>query len=177
MNSDPKHEFVTAVEKAHGRQLRKYLAARMRSCSEDVPDLVQEVFLRLLRVDDHEAIRNPQAYLYTIATHVLYQHSLRQSVIKGIELTDAEELEATASSDPAALADYDELVEGIQRALGQLSPRVCATFVMHRCDGVPLKDVSTRLGVSYTMTKRYLARALAVLAATLPTGSARREVE
>lgn len=33
----------------------------MRNAAADVPDLVQEVFLRLLRLDNHEAIRNTQA--------------------------------------------------------------------------------------------------------------------
>jgi hypothetical protein len=44
----------------------------------------QEVYLRLLRVEDHETIRNPQAYLYTIANHVLYQHTLRNAEVKNI---------------------------------------------------------------------------------------------
>jgi hypothetical protein len=76
---DPKHSFVTALEKSHGHKLRRYLAARLRNTAADVPDLVQEVFLRLLRLDDHEAIRNSQAYLYTVASHVLHQHALRQT--------------------------------------------------------------------------------------------------
>ena len=41
------------------------------------PDLVQEVFLRLLRVERHESIRNPEAYVITVAGHVLHQHTLR----------------------------------------------------------------------------------------------------
>ena len=59
-----KQAFVAELEKSHGSALRRYLAARMRNAAADVPDLVQEVFLRLLRLDNHEAIRNSQAYLY-----------------------------------------------------------------------------------------------------------------
>ena len=43
-----------------GMKLRRYLAARLRNAA-DVPDLVQEVFLRMLRVERHESIRNPEA--------------------------------------------------------------------------------------------------------------------
>jgi DNA-directed RNA polymerase specialized sigma24 family protein len=61
--TDPKQAFFTALEKSHGHKLRRYLAGRMRNAASDVPHLVQEVFLRLLRLDNHEAIRNFEAYL------------------------------------------------------------------------------------------------------------------
>ncbi len=79
MVNSAKQAFVTELEKSHGGALRRYLAARMRNAASDVPDLVQEVFLRLLRLDNHEAIRNSQAYLYTVASHVLHQHALRRA--------------------------------------------------------------------------------------------------
>jgi DNA-directed RNA polymerase specialized sigma24 family protein len=33
--------------------------------------------------------------------------------------------------------------------------------MLHRCDGIELKEVARRLNLSYTMVKRHLARALA----------------
>jgi DNA-directed RNA polymerase specialized sigma24 family protein len=33
-------------------------------------------------------------------------------------------------------------------------------LLMHRRDGMPLKQIAIRLGVSHTMVKRYLAKAL-----------------
>ncbi len=74
-------QFVTVIEKIHGRALRRFLAVCMRRAAADIPDLVQEVFLRLLRIADHESIRSPQAYLYTVASHVLHQYLLRQAVV------------------------------------------------------------------------------------------------
>jgi RNA polymerase sigma-70 factor (ECF subfamily) len=76
---DDKQDFVTEIATKHGGRLRRYLAARLRN-SADVPDLVQEVFLRLLRVNRHESIRNPEVYVMTVAGHVLHQHTLRRVV-------------------------------------------------------------------------------------------------
>jgi len=70
------HAFVTEIALQHGMKLRRYLAARLCNAA-DVPDLVQEVFLRMLRVERHESIRNPEAYVMTVAGHVLHQHMLR----------------------------------------------------------------------------------------------------
>src|SRR5579863_5281895 len=75
---DDRQAFVTEIATKHGKRLRRYLAARLRNAA-DVSDLVQEVFLRLLRVDRHESIRNPEAYVMTVAGHVLHQHTLRSA--------------------------------------------------------------------------------------------------
>src|SRR6185312_14188520 len=74
-----KSAFVADLATRHGRRLREYLAGRVRNRS-DVPDLAQEVYLRLLRVERPEEIRSPEAYLFTIATNLIYEHAVRQSV-------------------------------------------------------------------------------------------------
>jgi len=42
------------------------LLARVRNIA-DVPDITQEVYLRMLRVPNVESIRSPEAYLFTVA--------------------------------------------------------------------------------------------------------------
>lgn len=162
MTGQSKHAFLAAVEQAHGRRLRRFFSARMRNAA-DVPDLVQEVFLRLLRVERHEAIRNPQAYLYTVASHVLHQHALRETATtEAVRFADIlRDLRLSDEADPALEVETEQAFEALGLALERHSPRAYATLVLHRCHGVPLKDISVRLGVSYTMTKRYLAQALA----------------
>jgi len=163
LTTEAKRAFLASLERTHGQRLRRFLSARMRRDGADVPDLVQEVFLRLLRIDDHEAIRNPQAYLYTVASHVLHQHALRSSaaseVVRFVDVVA--DLHSAADSDPAAEVETVQCFEELGRALQQHSPRAYATLVLHRCDGIPLKEIGPRLGVSYTMVKRYLAQALA----------------
>ena len=156
-------DFLAALEKSHGRQLRRYLCARMRNAAVDVPDLMQEVFLRLLRVDNHEAIRNRQAYLYTVANHVLYQYTLRRAQASQafVPMDVMVEPVSIADADPATQLELEQHFEKVGRALEESSPKAYATLIMHRCDGVPLREIGDRLGVSYSMVKRYLAKATA----------------
>ncbi|MBL8267665.1 RNA polymerase sigma factor [Steroidobacter sp.] len=162
MSSDAKIRFLETIEKDHGRQLRRYLAFRMRDAAADVQDLAQEVFLRLLRIERHEAIRNPQAYLYTVASHVLHQHLLRRAATpETVEIADVlTQLYAIPDTDPLLQAERDQRFEELRRQLRDISPGVYATLVLHRYYGMPLGEISQRLGVSYSMTKKYLARAL-----------------
>jgi RNA polymerase sigma factor (sigma-70 family) len=162
VSTDSKQAFLTAIEKTHGRHLRRYLASRMRNAYADVPDLAQEVYLRLLRVPDYETIRNPQAYLFTVASHVLHQHGLRRAATpESVEIMDViTEVSNVPDADPSAQIEAEQRFEQLGAALFAHSPRAYATLVMHRCDGVPLHDIAEQFGVSYTMAKRYLAKAL-----------------
>lgn len=162
MSPESRAAFLTALQTSYGRGLRRFLASRMRDAAADVPDLVQEVFLRLLRLEDHEAIRNPQAYLYTIASHVLHQYMLRRVVSEEtFESADLmAELPPVEDADPAVEVETEQRFEALGEALRQRSPRAYATLVMHRRDGIPLREIALRLGVSHSMVKRYLAIAL-----------------
>jgi DNA-directed RNA polymerase specialized sigma24 family protein len=71
-------ELVTGLVASHGMQLRRFIFARARNLA-DVPDIVQEVYLRMLRISNIDSIRSPEAYLFTVAQHVVQQHTMRQS--------------------------------------------------------------------------------------------------
>lgn len=161
MPIDEKQAFVTQIEKQHGRSLHRFLASRLRNAT-DVSDLVQEVYLRLLRVAGHETVRNPQAYVITIASHVLHQHALRSAarpvpidVMEAVEL-----LETSSAEDPIVLAETEQRVARLERALEGLSQKARSVLILHRRDGYSLEEIAAQLGMSRAMAKKYLAQAL-----------------
>jgi RNA polymerase sigma-70 factor (ECF subfamily) len=158
---DDRQDFVTEIATKHGKRLRRYLAARLRN-SADVADLEQEVFLRLLRVNRHESIRNPEAYVMTVAGHVLHQHALRRVVTpeSSSALDVLVDLQAAIETDLGAQLDAQRHLQALDRTLERLTPNVHATFVLHRRDGMTLEEIAERLGVSRSMVKKYLAKAL-----------------
>ena len=159
--ADERQAFVAEIATKHDRRLRRYLAARLRNTA-DVSDLVQEVFLRLLRVGRHESIRNPEAYVMTVAGHVLHQHTLRLATtaqnVDAIEVVV--DLQSSIDTDPVAQIDAQRRLEQLDFALAQMAPNVHATFVLHRRDGLTLEQIGRQLGVSRPMVKKYLAKAL-----------------
>lgn len=159
MTTETKQAFLTTLERTYGSSLRRFLARRMRNAGADVADLVQEVFLRLLRIESHETIRNPQAYLYTVASHVLHQHLLRNAAAAEAFAASDAELDQV-EEDPAQQVELEQRFEALGQALQRQSPSAYATLLLHRCEGMPLKEIAGRLGVSESMVKRYLAKAL-----------------
>jgi RNA polymerase sigma-70 factor (ECF subfamily) len=152
--------FVATIAAQYGQRLRRFLSVKLRN-AHDVPDLAQEVFLRLLRVEQQEAIRNPEAYLFTVASHVIHQHTLRQSTGPVfVDITDAmSELTVAEGEDPAVRTDNAQRVQRLQRILTQLPPRTAAALVMHRVAGYTVQEIADQLGVGRETVKRYLARA------------------
>jgi RNA polymerase sigma-70 factor (ECF subfamily) len=162
VNKEAKQAFVTAMERRYGAKLRRFLSFRLRHASADVPDLFQEIFVRLLRIKDQETIRNPQAYLYTVASHVLHQYALKRSMepetMDPFEVLS--ELPSFTAPDPVDEIDLEQQIADLGRALEKFSVRAYATLVMYRCEGMTLAEIGERLGVSHTMARKYLTRAI-----------------
>lgn len=156
----PNRAFVAELATQHGRQLRRYLSRRLRNRA-DVPDVAQEVYLRLLRVERPAEIRNPEAYLLTIATHLVYEHGVRESSAPAvIELDDVSEELQSPADDLSWSAALQQRFERFERAVARLSPRMRTTLLLHRRDGFSLDEIGTQLGISRNVAKKYLAKAL-----------------
>jgi RNA polymerase sigma-70 factor (ECF subfamily) len=153
--------MVAELVESHGLQLRRFLLARVRN-SADVPDIVQDIYLRMLRIPHVESIRSPEAYLFTVAVHVLQQYGLRQSQsTPSIGLSAILEPSRSApEADPLLEASALQSLEGLQQALDLFSPKVRATFILHRRDGLSIDEIGTRLGISRPMVKKNLVKAL-----------------
>ena len=159
--AEDKNALVEELAAKHGEQLRRFLSARVNNAA-DVPDIIQEVFLRLLRVPNHETIRTPEAYIFTIARHVAQQHKLQTAARAGTRNLDEmlEELRTATEVDPALEVYAQQCVEQLDEALTQLSPKARLTFLLFRRDGLSIDDISARLGISRPMAKKYVVKAL-----------------
>jgi RNA polymerase sigma factor (sigma-70 family) len=162
MSTNEKQAFIAALARAHGLRLRRFLELRLRGASADAPDLVQDVYLRLLRMPRHETIRSPRAYLFTVARNVLHEHQLsRATAPKEVEMNEMlAEIEAYVQDDAQGYIDACRQLEEFDRALSGCPPRAYATFVLHRRYGYTLEEIAAQLGVSRGMVKKYLAKAV-----------------
>ncbi|MFT3906406.1 MAG: RNA polymerase sigma factor [Steroidobacteraceae bacterium] len=161
-----KQAFVTDIEKQYGARLRRFLAVRLRaSLAADVPDLAQEVFLRMLRIDHFETIRSSEAYLFTVAFHVLQQHTLRHSSKpQTVDISQLmSEMESAPDSDPLIQAERQQQLQELQLALEGLPPKAQAVLLLHRRDGYSLQEIADQLGMSRPMAAKYLSKALLYL--------------
>ena len=142
-------------------KLHSFFRRRIRT-SADVPDLVQEVYLRMLRVTDKEAIRNPLFYLYTVASNLVKEHAvLEHRQASGIDIEEAprhDALETLPAFD--AHLDLTARAERLKVVLAQLSPKCRAALVLRFTHGLSYRVIAVHLGVSAQMAKKYTAQGL-----------------
>jgi RNA polymerase sigma factor (sigma-70 family) len=157
----PKRGFVEKLFAEHRGALQRYIYRRIRT-KFDAPDLAQEVYVRMLRVSDTEAIRNPQLYLYTVASNLVKEHAVREQR----HATRPEVDEASVAERLGELPAIDSQVESTQMiehlgvVLGQLPPRWRTALILQYRYGLTYQEIGERLGVSSNMVKKYLAQGL-----------------
>jgi RNA polymerase sigma factor (sigma-70 family) len=171
MSAEAARALITGLVASHGVKLRRFLLLKLRNAA-DVPDILQEVYLRMLRVPNVESIRSPEAYLFTVAQHVVQQHGLKQSATPpSVELSEMlNSARAVPDVDPVLDLDAQQCLEQLQAELDRLSPKLRATFLLHRRDGLSLEEIAQRLGTSLPMVKKNLMQALVQLRQRLERG-------
>lgn len=161
-DTDKQRAFLTAMAGQHDGKLRRFLESRLRHAVADVPDLMQEVFLRLMRVSNPDAIRTPEAYLFTVAKAVLHQHRAQKAAVpEAVDIMDVlAEIQEEMAIGPEGQLDAEQRLAELQRVLAQLPRKAYVTLVLNRIGGIPLDQIGERLGISRPMAKKYLAKAL-----------------
>lgn len=154
----PKRAWAIAV---HYRwELHRYLLRRMGR-SQEVEDLEQEIYLRLLRMDQMECVREPLAYLYTVASNVVADYTVSQRQ-KAHVTVDSEAIESWANDPdralPDNLAERIDLERQLDRALSELPPLQAKALILHYQEGLYCEEIAARLGLSPKSVDKYLAR-------------------
>jgi RNA polymerase sigma factor (sigma-70 family) len=159
--ADPKPSLVERLFAEHGVPLQAFFRRRIRS-KADAPDLAQEVYVRMLRISDQEAIRNPVHYLYTVANNLVKEHAVlehRQANCMDIDEAPAQEQLETL---PAFDGDLDarQRVARLGVVLQQLRPKCRAAVVLRFTHELTYREIAIHLGVSPQMAKKYVTQAL-----------------
>jgi RNA polymerase sigma factor (sigma-70 family) len=158
---EPKPSFVERLFAEHAGALQAFFRRRIQT-KADAQDLAQEVYLRMLRISDQEAVRNPVHYLYTVANNLVKEHAvLDRRWASGIDIEEVEVREELNSL-PAFDGELDEAARAARLSvvLKQLSPKCQAAIALRFTEDLSYREVAMRLGVSPQMAKKYVARAL-----------------
>ena len=131
----------------------------------DLQDLAQEVYLRLLRVEQPELIRNPSSYVYRVALNVEEEWRLRAA--QALEHS-SEPLEAMAAGeDPEDSALRSERHRAMRKAIEALPPATRNAMLLHVQRDMTYEQVAVHLGVSRRAVKRYILKGYAATRAAL----------
>lgn len=157
----PNKGFVEKLFAQQHRALQAFFHRRIKGKSA-AHDLVQEVYARMLRVSDVDAIRNPEAYLFTVASNLVKEHAvLERRQASSVDIDDSaiqDQLVELPAFDGEL--DTDRRLSRLRAVLGQLSPKCRASVILRYRYELSNEEIGSRLGVSSNMVKKYLKQAL-----------------
>jgi len=146
-----------------GAAVHAFFRRRLRPGSaNDVLDLTQEVYSRVLNAGRQRTIQDPEAYLFTVARHLLEEHAVAQRRrARHVDFSDplvAAELSIEVSVDRDI--DRATFAQILREGMGELPPPCQAAVVLAYEDGLSYREIAEHLGVSKPMVQKYLAQAL-----------------
>jgi len=161
--SDPSYTFAIAAVSSYGGKLRRYLRKRIRG-SQDVDDLVQQVYMKLLRVGAME-VELPLRFVYGVASKVIADHwacTYRESE-RFPSAGDPSDVCANLASDTLADRPDEQLdvEQQLEEALQSISPVQAAVVILIDRDEMSQEEVAQELGLSAHTVKKYATQARA----------------
>lgn len=167
----------------HAQELTRFLAYQV-SDARDGEDLMQEVYVSVLKLKYPETIRSPRAYLFKVAANLAHAHRLRRATSpRLIALEEAppevvhgalSSFEANAPESEAVLA---QRLEELRDRLSELSPKVQAAILWHHRDGYTCEEIGEKLSVVRNRVKKYLGKGLAHCRSTAAVGTLRSRID
>lgn len=157
--SDPKKTLMARLFSEHRGGLQDFFRRRVKV---DAQDLAQEVYLRILRLNDAQAIRNPELYLYTVANNLVKEHAVVERHLNASDDVDDIAIQQQLAELPLFEDEFDtgERIKRLRAVLAELSPKCRATVVLQYRYGLSYEEIGGKLGISTNMVKKYLAQAL-----------------
>lgn len=150
---------VDLLYRTHNSWLNTWLRRRV-GCHEHAADLAQDTFVRLLRASHVQPLKEPRAYLSSIARGLMIDQYRRRRLEQAYLESLASLPIAEVPSEEDRLLILDTL-ERLDTLLRQLKPRVRAAFLHAQLDDMTLPQIAGKLGVSRATVERDLAKAFA----------------
>ncbi len=132
---------------------------RKLGCSHSAADLVQDTFMRVLTREAAPGVREPRAFLATVAHGLMVNH-LRRQALERAYLEELAHRPESVDPGPEARAIVVEALMQIDALLAGLPSRAREAFLLSQLEGLRYAEIAERLGVSLSMVKKYMLQAM-----------------
>lgn len=156
LNAEAHRQIGTLYSEHHG-WLATWLGHKL-NCRNLGAELAQDTFLRILTARLPQDLREPRAYLTTIAKGLLNSHLRRKKLEQAYLEALAVLPEAVQPSPEDRLAVLETLTE-IDGILDKLPSKAKQVFLLAQLDGLCYADICALMNLSLSTVKRHMVLA------------------
>ncbi len=157
-NGESRATVVERLFREHNEALIRFLRGRVGSHNEAL-EVAQEAYVRLLSLDQPGAVSYLRAFLFKTAANIAIDRRRRHQNFDRVagrqlftELAENRTPERQLSGEQT-LRHLGALIEG-------MPPKCRESFVMNQIHGLDAATIASRLGISDSMVRKYVVRAL-----------------
>lgn len=147
-------EWVTSNFLPFEAELRRHLR-RVCSGPAEIDDVIQEAYYKVLTMDDLAHVRQPKAFLLTMARNLVLMRMRRDAIVHIEAVANLEDLniEDTAPTPERLVLARAEL-KWVLGLMANLPGRCRDVFHARRIDGLSLQETARGLGISESVVEK-----------------------
>ncbi len=133
----------------HEPVLRTWLCCRYPGLKEEVSDILQEVFIKALRVYQKNGIDSPKPYLFRLTRNLATDYLRRKKVIEFKVLEEKEEsFVVDSQTDILDHLNKHQELELLNKAIKALPPKCRQVITLRKVEGLSHKEICNQLGIN-----------------------------
>lgn len=152
---------VERVFRDHNEALLRFIAAKLGS-RQEAREVAQEAYVKLLSLDNREAVSYLRAFLFKIAANLATDRLRARTRREFIVATDSLDRAVFELSPDRQIQGQQDLAR-LREAIDELPSKCREAFLLYRLEEMSCSAIAARLGVQERMVWRYIARALEYL--------------
>lgn len=152
------HSFLGSVPQLRG-YIRKILPGARYT--DDIEDIMQEVFLRAYSAKKKEKLAFARAYLFRIARNVSFDRykNLKKNLEVVVEDFVLDRVIDDVGSQEDILIERERL-KSLNDAMASLPPKCRTAFFLRHFEGLSHREIAKAMAISTSTVEKHLAKAL-----------------
>ena len=154
------NQLLSNYYSMHRDELVSFIAVRTVDTIE-AEDIVQDIFLRLLRGQHLITPQTLPSLLHTMARHAVSDYYRRRHVHETYEhyIQTSDIRYQTSDDSVESVFSAQQLMERMERSLARLPKACCEIYRLHIYDGMKVNDIAQELSLPYKQVENRLGQA------------------
>lgn len=142
------HDWFEHEVRAHESLLRAWLTSRYPAV-QDLDDIVQEAYVRVIQARSRAEIAAPKAYLFKVARNLVLDRLRHEHALAFQSLADSPESDVLDPAEPVPQAvHHDQQLELMTEAIQSLPKQCRRIFTLRKVYGLSQAEIAQRMGLS-----------------------------